>query len=71
MTARIQNTAPQPGITAGVQHLFKEVYSGGVPSQALELGPNPPGTVGGRLIVDTLRNGPMTISWMTFGMELP
>ncbi|QKW39070.1 carboxymuconolactone decarboxylase family protein [Actinomadura sp. NAK00032] len=37
MTARIQNTANQPGIMTGVEHLFKEVYSGGVPSQTLEL----------------------------------
>ncbi|MFE9104622.1 carboxymuconolactone decarboxylase family protein [Actinomadura geliboluensis] len=37
MTARIQNTAGQPSIMTGVQHLFKEVYSGGVPNQTLEL----------------------------------
>ncbi|MFI6515731.1 carboxymuconolactone decarboxylase family protein [Spirillospora sp. NPDC050679] len=37
MAARIQSTANQPGIMAGVQHLFKEVYSGGVPQQTLEL----------------------------------
>ncbi|WP_067792645.1 carboxymuconolactone decarboxylase family protein [Actinomadura formosensis] len=36
MTARIQNTASQPDITKGVQHLFKEVYAGGVPRQTLE-----------------------------------
>jgi AhpD family alkylhydroperoxidase len=37
MTARIQNAASQPDITAGVQHLFKQVYAGGVPRQTLEL----------------------------------
>ena len=28
MTARIENATSQPDITAGVQHLFKAVYSG-------------------------------------------
>jgi AhpD family alkylhydroperoxidase len=37
MTARIQNTASQPDITTGVQHLFKQVYAGGVPRHTLEL----------------------------------
>jgi len=37
MTARIQNTASQPDIMTGVQHLFKAVHSGGVPPQTLEL----------------------------------
>ncbi|GGU96719.1 alkyl hydroperoxide reductase AhpD [Actinomadura cremea] len=37
MTARIQNAASGPDITKGVQHLFKEVYAGGVPGQTLEL----------------------------------
>ena len=37
MTARIQNATSQPDITAGVQQLFKAVYSGGVPRQTLEL----------------------------------
>jgi AhpD family alkylhydroperoxidase len=37
MTARIQNATTQPDITAGVQHLFKAVYAGGVPRQTLEL----------------------------------
>ena len=37
MTARIQNATSQPDITAGVQHLFTEVYAGGVPRQTLEL----------------------------------
>jgi AhpD family alkylhydroperoxidase len=37
MTARIQNATSQPDITTGVQHLFKAVYAGGVPSQTLEL----------------------------------
>jgi AhpD family alkylhydroperoxidase len=37
MTPRIQNAASQPDITAGVQHLFKQVYASGVPRQTLEL----------------------------------
>ncbi|QFG24078.1 carboxymuconolactone decarboxylase family protein [Actinomadura sp. WMMB 499] len=37
MTARITNTAGGAGVTKGVQHLFKEVYAGGVPPQTLEL----------------------------------
>ena len=37
MAARIQNATSQPDITAGVQHLFKAVYAGGVPPQMLEL----------------------------------
>ena len=37
MTARIQNATGGPDITSGVQHLFKEVYAGGVPRQTLEL----------------------------------
>ena len=37
MTARIENATSQPDITTGVQHLFKAVYSGGVPRQTLEL----------------------------------
>ncbi|WP_131736132.1 carboxymuconolactone decarboxylase family protein [Actinomadura roseirufa] len=37
MTARIHDTAVQPDITAGVQHIFKEVYAGGVPRRTLEL----------------------------------
>jgi len=37
MTPRIQHAASQPDITAGVQHLFKQVYAGGVPRQTLEL----------------------------------
>ncbi|GAB3965147.1 carboxymuconolactone decarboxylase family protein [Actinoallomurus acanthiterrae] len=37
MTTRIQNAASQPDITQGVQHIFKEVYAGGVPPQTLEL----------------------------------
>ena len=27
MTARIQNTAPQPDVTTGVQHLIKAAYA--------------------------------------------
>jgi AhpD family alkylhydroperoxidase len=37
MTARIQSMASRPDVTTGVQHLFKAVYSGGVPPQTLEL----------------------------------
>jgi AhpD family alkylhydroperoxidase len=37
MTARIQNTTPQPDVTTGVQHLIKAAYAGGVPRQTLEL----------------------------------
>jgi AhpD family alkylhydroperoxidase len=37
MTARIQNAASQPDLTAGVQQIFKVVYAGGVPPQTLEL----------------------------------
>ena len=37
MTARIQNTTPNPDVTTGVQHLFKAIYAAGVPQQTLEL----------------------------------
>jgi AhpD family alkylhydroperoxidase len=37
MAARIQNATSQPDVTAGVQHLFKAIYAGGVPPQTLEL----------------------------------
>jgi len=37
MTARIQNTTPNPDLTTGVQHLFKAIYAAGVPQQTLEL----------------------------------
>jgi AhpD family alkylhydroperoxidase len=37
MTARIQNTTPQPDVMTGVQHLIKAAYAGGVPRQTLEL----------------------------------
>jgi len=37
MTARIQNMASQPDVTTGVQHIFKAVYSAGVPRPTLEL----------------------------------
>ncbi|WP_327038392.1 carboxymuconolactone decarboxylase family protein [Micromonospora maris] len=37
MTARIQNAASQPDLTAGIQQLFKQVYAGGVPRHTLEL----------------------------------
>ena len=37
MTARIQNTTPNPDLTTGVQHIFKAIYAAGVPQQTLEL----------------------------------
>lgn len=37
MTARIHDAKSRPDITKGVQLLFKEVYSGGVPRETLEL----------------------------------
>ena len=37
MTARIQNTASHPDITTPVQHLYKQIYAGGVSPQTLEL----------------------------------
>jgi AhpD family alkylhydroperoxidase len=37
MTARIQNTAVQPDVMTGVQHLYQAAYSGGVPRETLEL----------------------------------
>src|SRR5262245_66407191 len=37
MTARILNAASQPDITTGIQHLYKQVYAGGVPRHTLEL----------------------------------
>ena len=37
MAPRLQQTTPNPDLTTGVQHLFKAIYSGGVPRQTLEL----------------------------------
>jgi AhpD family alkylhydroperoxidase len=37
MTARIKDTTPRPDTLKGVQLLLKEVYSGGVPRETLEL----------------------------------
>src|SRR6478752_4729773 len=37
MAARTRNVTSQPDVTAGVQHLFKAVYAGGVPPPTLEL----------------------------------
>jgi AhpD family alkylhydroperoxidase len=37
MTVRITDPASRPDITAGVQHLFKEIHAGGVPRETLEL----------------------------------
>jgi AhpD family alkylhydroperoxidase len=37
MTARIQNTTPDPDVTTGVQHLYKAVYASGLPREIAEL----------------------------------
>jgi AhpD family alkylhydroperoxidase len=37
MTARIQHAEPNSDVTTGVQHIYKAVYSGGVPPQTLSL----------------------------------
>jgi AhpD family alkylhydroperoxidase len=37
MTARIEGAVTQPDVMTGVQHLFKAVYSAGVPRETLEL----------------------------------
>jgi AhpD family alkylhydroperoxidase len=37
MTARIQQTTPNPDLTTGVQLIFKAIYAGGVPKHTLEL----------------------------------
>ena len=37
MEARIKDAGTQPDVMTGVQHLFKAVYSGGVPRETLEL----------------------------------
>jgi AhpD family alkylhydroperoxidase len=37
MTARIENAAPDPDVTTSVQHIYKAVYSSGLPRQTLEL----------------------------------
>ena len=37
MTARIQNVEPNPDVTTGVQHMYKAVYSAGVPAETLSL----------------------------------
>lgn len=58
MTARIQNTAPQPGITAGVQHLFKEVYSGAYRARRSNL-----------VLTHLGRSGAVS-SWTLSGMDL-
>ena len=34
---RIQNAASQPDITAGIQHLYKQIYTGVVSHHTLEL----------------------------------
>jgi AhpD family alkylhydroperoxidase len=36
-TARIQNVEPSPDVTTGVQHIYKAVYSAGVPAETLSL----------------------------------
>jgi AhpD family alkylhydroperoxidase len=37
MTARIPNAEPNPDVNTGVRHIFKAVYSAGVPRETLEL----------------------------------
>ncbi|MBO0808547.1 MAG: carboxymuconolactone decarboxylase family protein [Actinobacteria bacterium] len=37
MEARIKDAGTQPDVMTGVQHIFKAVYSGGVPRETLEL----------------------------------
>ncbi|MDR0345278.1 MAG: carboxymuconolactone decarboxylase family protein [Nocardiopsaceae bacterium] len=37
MEARIKDAGTQPDVMSGVQHIFKAVYSGGVPRETLEL----------------------------------
>jgi AhpD family alkylhydroperoxidase len=37
MTARIKNVKPNPDVTTGVQHIYKTVYSAGVPAETLSL----------------------------------
>ena len=37
MEARIKNMAVQPDVATGVQHIFKAVYSAGVPRETMEL----------------------------------
>jgi AhpD family alkylhydroperoxidase len=37
MKARIENAASSPDVTTGIQHIFKAVYSGGVPRETLDL----------------------------------
>jgi AhpD family alkylhydroperoxidase len=34
---RIQNAASQPDITTAIQHVYKQIYAGGVPYHTLEL----------------------------------
>jgi AhpD family alkylhydroperoxidase len=37
MKARIENAASSPDVTTGVQHIFKAVYSAGLPRETLDL----------------------------------
>jgi AhpD family alkylhydroperoxidase len=37
MTARIADTKPSPEVMTGVQHVYKAIYAGGVPSETLDL----------------------------------
>jgi AhpD family alkylhydroperoxidase len=37
MNARIEDTTSSPDVGTGVQHIFKAIYSGGVPRETLDL----------------------------------
>jgi AhpD family alkylhydroperoxidase len=37
MSARIENTTPDPDVTTAVQHIYKAVYASGLPRETVEL----------------------------------
>jgi AhpD family alkylhydroperoxidase len=37
MSARIENTTPDPDVTTAVQHIYKTVYASGLPRETVEL----------------------------------
>ena len=37
MSARIENTTPDPDVTTAVQHIYKAVYASGLPREIVEL----------------------------------
>jgi AhpD family alkylhydroperoxidase len=37
MSARIENTTPDPGVTTAVQHIYKAVYASGLPREIVDL----------------------------------